>query len=65
VPETTPAYAALASATELHGGTREGDFRVQCTEVDADLYLASAEQFFPDCLSELKTAIAKAPPSVD
>jgi hypothetical protein len=66
VPVTTPAFAALADATKLSGNLAGvAEFRVKCTEVDGDMYLATAEQFFPERLAELQGAIARATPSLD
>ena len=61
VPLQSPAYAALLAATKIIGHSFMFDqYWIEATDVDADMYLAAAEEFFPERISELETAIATA-----
>ena len=61
VPVDTDAYAPLAKAAQLDAIIRNpNELAVDCSEIDGELYLATAEQFFPECISEIERAIAQA-----
>jgi hypothetical protein len=59
VPPDSLAYLSLVSATKIAGESSAYDqFWIQCSDVDADMYLAAAQQFFPERVKEIEDAIA-------
>jgi hypothetical protein len=59
VPVQTPAHAALIAAKKASGHSSSvfDLFYVQCSDVDADMYLAAAEEFFRERLREIESAV--------
>jgi hypothetical protein len=61
VPVDTDAYPPLAEAVQLDAIIRNpNEFAVECSELDGELYLATAEQFFPECVKDIERAMAQA-----
>jgi hypothetical protein len=61
VPVDTDAYAPLAQAVQLEAIiSNPNEFAIECSQLDADLYLATAEQFFPECITDVERAVAQA-----
>ena len=61
VPVDGPAYAALLTARKVEGRATPFDqYWFDCTDVDADLYLAIAEELFPEYVKEIDRAVAQA-----
>jgi hypothetical protein len=61
VPVTTPAYAALINAIKVEGENKASDqYGFECSDLDADIYLATAEEFFPECINEVENAVSQA-----
>ena len=61
VPLESPSYAALLAATKIIGHSFMFDqYWIECSDVDGDMYLAAAEEFFPERLPEMENAIAVA-----
>jgi hypothetical protein len=61
VPVDTDAYPPLAKAVQLHAIINNpSELAVDCSELDGELYLATAEQFFPECISDIERAITQA-----
>jgi hypothetical protein len=56
VPRETPAYAALLATTKIkgHSSVVFDQFCIKCSDVDADMYLAAAEEFSPSAFQRLK-----------
>ena len=62
VPIESTAYAALLVARKIKGQSSSvfDQFYIGCSDVDGDMYLAAAEEFFPERLREIESAIAVA-----
>jgi hypothetical protein len=59
VPPDSLAYVALLSATKIAGQSPVFDqFWIQCSDLDADMYLAAVQQFFPERVKEIEDAVA-------
>jgi hypothetical protein len=56
----TPAYAALLAGTKIEGQSSIvfDQYWIECSDLDAGVYLAAAEEFFPEHLAELESTIA-------
>jgi hypothetical protein len=61
IPPDTPAYTALLAATIFKGRSSMFDqYWIECGDVEAEMYLAAAEQYFPERVEEIQSAIPTA-----
>jgi hypothetical protein len=60
VPQDTEAFAALTKATKDDGRNPVDEFYLDCSEVDGEMFLAAAEEFFPERIRELERAVERA-----
>ena len=61
VPRDRPAYARLEKATKLDGSiTKPDEYWIDCSEQEADLYLATARTHFSHLSREIEYAISTA-----
>jgi hypothetical protein len=57
VPPDTEPFAALTKARRRDGRSNRDEFLVGCSEADARMFLAAAQELFPKHIKEVELAI--------